>query len=171
MTPTPFNVLFLCTGNSARSIMAEAYLNASGRGRFVAYSAGSHPGGKVNPLALELLEKNRIDTAGLRSKSWDEFARPGAPLLDFVFTVCDNAADEVCPIWPGQPISAHWGVKDPAAMEGSDDEKRKAFLRAFTELTARINLLLALPVEKLDRITLQSRLREIGKTEEQHRAR
>jgi len=171
MTKTVFNVLFLCTGNSARSILAEAYLNAAGRGRFTAYSAGSHPGGKVNPLALELLEKNRIDTAGLRSKSWDEFARPGAPLLDFVFTVCDNAAGEVCPIWPGQPISAHWGVKDPAAVEGSHDEKRKAFLRAFTELTARINLLLALPVEKLDRITLQSRLREIGKTEEQHRAR
>jgi len=171
MTKTVFNVLFLCTGNSARSILAEAYLNAAGRGRFTAYSAGSHPGGKVNPLALELLEKNRIDTAGLRSKSWDEFARPGAPLLDFVFTVCDNAADEVCPIWPGQPISAHWGVKDPAAVEGSHDERRKAFLRAFTELSARINLLLALPVEKLDRITLQSRLREIGKTEEQHRAR
>jgi len=171
MTKTVFNALFLCTGNSARSILAEAYLNAAGRGRFTAYSAGSHPGGKVNPLALELLEKNRIDTAGLRSKSWDEFARPGAPLLDFVFTVCDNAADEVCPIWPGQPISAHWGAKDPAAMEGSDDEKRKAFLRAFTELTARINLSLALPVEKLDRITLQSRLREIGKTEQQHRAR
>jgi len=171
MTKTVFNVLFLCTGNSARSILAEAYLNAAGRGRFTAYSAGSHPGGKVNPLALELLEKNRIDSAGLRSKSWDEFARPGAPLLDFVFTVCDNAADEVCPIWPGQPISAHWGVNDPAAVNGSDDEKRKAFLRAFTELSARINLLLALPVEKLDRITLQSRLREIGKTEEQHRAR
>jgi len=171
MTKTVFNVLFLCTGNSARSILAEAYLNAAGRGRFTAYSAGSHPGGKVNPLALELLEKNRIDSAGLRSKSWDEFARPGAPLLDFVFTVCDNAAGEVCPIWPGQPISAHWGVNDPAAVNGSDDEKRKAFLRAFTELSARINLLLALPVEKLDRITLQSRLREIGKTEEQHRAR
>ena len=171
MTKTVFNALFLCTGNSARSILAEAYLNAAGRGRFMAYSAGSHPGGKVNPLALELLEKNRIDTAGLRSKSWDEFARPGAPLLDFVFTVCDNAAGEVCPIWPGQPISAHWGVNDPAAVNGSDDEKRKAFLRAFTELSARINLLLALPVEKLDRITLQSRLREIGKTEEQHRAR
>ena len=171
MTKTVFNALFLCTGNSARSILAEAYLNAAARGRFTAYSAGSHPGGKVNPLALELLEKNRIDSAGLRSKSWDEFARPGAPLLDFVFTVCDNAAGEVCPIWPGQPISAHWGVNDPAAVNGSDDEKRKAFLRAFTELTARINLLLALPVEKLDRITLQSRLREIGKTEEQHRAR
>jgi len=171
MTKTVFNALFLCTGNSARSILAEAYLNAAGRGRFTAYSAGSHPGGKVNPLALELLEKNRIDSAGLRSKSWDEFARPGAPLLDFVFTVCDNAAGEVCPIWPGQPISAHWGVNDPAAVNGSDDEKRKAFLRAFTELSARINLLLALPVEKLDRITLQSRLREIGKTEEQHRAR
>jgi arsenate reductase len=170
MATTPFNVLFLCTGNSARSILAEAYLNSAGRGRFTAYSAGSHPGGKVNPFALELLQKNRIDSAGLRSKSWDEFARPGAPRLDFVFTVCDNAAGEVCPIWPGQPISAHWGVNDPAAVEGSDDEKRKAFLRAFTELSARINLLLALPVEKLDRITLQSRLREIGRTGQETRA-
>lgn len=164
MSTRPFNVLFLCTGNSARSILAEAYLNATGRGGFVAHSAGSHPGGKVNPFALELLQKHRIDTAGLRSKSWDEFAAPGAPALDFVFTVCDNAAGEVCPLWPGQPISAHWGVQDPAAAQGSDDEKRSAFLRAFTELSARINLLLALPMEKLDRITLQRRLREIGKT-------
>jgi len=164
MSARPFNVLFLCTGNSARSILAEAYLNSAGRGRFTAYSAGSHPGGKVNPFALELLQKNRIDTGGLRSKSWDEFAAPGAPALDFVFTVCDNAAGEVCPIWPGQPVSAHWGVQDPAAAQGSDDEKRKAFLRAFTELSVRINLLLALPMEKLDRITLQRRLREIGKT-------
>ena len=164
MSARPFNVLFLCTGNSARSILAEAYLNAAGRGAFVAHSAGSHPGGKVNPFALELLQENRIDTAGLRSKSWHEFAAPGAPALDFVVTVCDSAAGEVCPLWPGQPISAHWGVQDPAAAQGSDDEKRRAFLRAFTELSVRINLLLALPMEKLDRITLQRRLREIGKT-------
>ncbi len=163
MSTRPFNVLFLCTGNSARSILAEAYLNAAGRGGFVAHSAGSHPGGKVNPFALELLQKNRIDTAGLRAKSWDEFAAPGAPALDFVFTVCDNAAGEVCPLWAGQPVSAHWGVQDPAAAQGSDDEKRKAFLRAFTKLSVRINLLLALPMEKLDRITLQRRLHEIGK--------
>jgi arsenate reductase len=164
MSIRPFNVLFLCTGNSARSILAEAYLNAGGRGGFVAHSAGSHPGGKVNPFALELLQNNRIETARLRSKSWDEFAAPGAPALDFVFTVCDNAAGEACPLWPGQPISAHWGVQDPAAAQGSDDEKRKAFLRAFTELSARIKLLLALPMEELDRITLQRRLSEIGRT-------
>ena len=163
MTPTPFNVLFLCTGNSARSIMAEAYLNAAGRGRFVAYSAGSHPGGKVNPFALELLHKNRIDSAGLRSKSWDEFARPGAPSLDFVFTVCDNAAGEVCPIWPGQPISAHWGVNDPAAVEGADADKRRAFFRAYTELSARINVFINLPLDKLDRLVLKKRLEEIGR--------
>ena len=159
----PFNVLFLCTGNSARSIMAEAYLNASGRGRFVAYSAGSHPGGKVNPFAFELLQKNRIDTAGLRSKNWDEYAQPGAPALDFVFTVCDNAAGEVCPIWPGQPISAHWGIQDPAAVQGADEQKRKAFLRAFSELSTRINLFMSLPLDKLDRLVLQRRLKEIGK--------
>ena len=170
MAITPLNVLFLCTGNSARSILAEAYLNVAGGGRFTAFSAGSHPGGKINPLALELLKKNRIDTAGLRSKSWDEFARPGAPALDFVFTVCDNAAGEACPIWPGQPMSAHWGVLDPAAVEGSEEVKRRAFLRAFTELGARINLFLALPMEKLDRITLQRKLREIGKTGQEARA-
>lgn len=134
------NVLFLCTGNSARSILAEAYLNSAGQGRFKAYSAGSHPAGRVNPFALELLEKNRIAAAGLRSKSWDEFAQPGAPQLDFVFTVCDNAAAEACPIWPGQPVTAHWGLQDPAAVQGSDDEKRKAFLKAFTELKTRIDL-------------------------------
>lgn len=158
------NVLFLCTGNSARSILAEAYLNARGEGRFVAYSAGSHPAGKVNPFALELLKKHRLDTSDLRSKNWEEFARPGAPKLDFVFTVCDNAAGEACPLWPGQPVTAHWGVADPAAVQGSDEEKRKAFLKAFTELSTRINLMLALPMDKLDRQALTGKLREIGKT-------
>lgn len=158
------NVLFLCTGNSARSILAEAYLSSAGRGRFKAYTAGSHPTGKVNPFALELLAKNRIDASGYRSKSWDEFAKPGAPKLDFVFTVCDSAAGEVCPIWPGQPITARWGVQDPAAVTGTDEEKRKAFLKAFTELSTRINLLLALPLEKLDRLVLKQKLDEIGKT-------
>ena len=159
-----YNVLFLCTGNSARSILAEAYLNSAGRGRFLAYSAGSHPNGTVNPYALELLARNRIDTAGLRSKSWDEFARPGAPALDFVFTVCDNAAGEVCPLWPGQPMTAHWGVADPAAASGTDEEKRRAFLKAFTELSTRINLLLDLPIEKIDRLVLKKKLGEIGRT-------
>lgn len=158
------NVLFLCTGNSARSILAEAYLNAAGTGRFTAFSAGSQPAGKVNPFAIELLEKNRLPTSGLRSKNWDEFARGDAPRLNFVFTVCDNAAGEVCPVWPGQPITAHWGVADPAAVQGSDTDKRRAFLRAFTELSARINLLLALPIDKLDRLTLKRRLDEIGKS-------
>jgi len=156
------NVLFLCTGNSARSILAEAYLNAAGGGRFTAYSAGSHPAGRVNPFAVELLQKNRLPVTDLRSKNWDEFARPGAPQLDFVFTVCDNAAGEVCPVWPGQPITAHWGVADPAAVVGSAADKRKAFLRAFSELSTRINLLLALPVEKLDRLTLKRKLDQIG---------
>jgi protein-tyrosine-phosphatase len=163
MITTPFNVLFLCTGNSARSIMAEAYLNVAGKGRFAAYSAGSHPGGTVNPFALELLQRNRIDTAGLRSKSWEEYAKPGGPDLDFVFTVCDNAAGEVCPIWPGQPISAHWGVNDPAAVQGRDEEKRRAYFRAYTELSARINLFLNLPLDKLDRLVLKKKLEEIGK--------
>ena len=162
--PRLLNVLFLCTGNSARSILAEAYLNARGAGRFRAYSAGSHPNGKVNPFALELLEKHRIDTGGLRSKSWDEFAAPGAPQLHFVFTVCDNAAGEVCPLWPGQPITAHWGVADPAAVQGSDEERRKAFLKAFTELSTRIKLMLALPMDKLDRQALTGKLKEIGKS-------
>jgi len=157
------NVLFLCTGNSARSILAEAYLNAAGRGRFIAYSAGSHPTGKVNPFALELIEKNRFPGAGLRSKSWDQFSKPGAPKLDFVFTVCDNAAGEVCPLWPGQPISAHWGIADPAAVGGSEHDKRRAFLRAFTELSTRINLFLSLPLDKLDRLVLQKKLDDIGR--------
>jgi arsenate reductase len=159
-----FNVLFLCTGNSARSILAEAYLNATGKGRFTAYSAGSHPAGKINPFALELLQKNRLDTAGLRSKSWDEFAAPGAPELDFVFTVCDNAAGEICPFWPGQPMTAHWGVQDPAAVQGSDEAKRRAFLKAFTELSRRINYLIALPIERLDRLSLKAKLDDIGRT-------
>ena len=161
------NVLFLCTGNSARSILAEAYLNSAGRGRFKAYSAGSKPGGRVNPFALELLAKSGIDTAGLRSKSWDEFARTGAPPMDFVFTVCDSAAAEPCPYWPGQPMTAHWGVPDPAAVEGSDEEKRLAFTRAFSELSARINLLVNLPMDKLDRLALQEKLREIGETSQE----
>jgi arsenate reductase len=160
----PYQVLFLCTGNSARSILAEAYLNSAGRGRFKAYSAGSHPAGKVNPLALELLAKSRLDTGGLRSKAWDEFARPGAPEIDMIFTVCDNAAGEVCPVWPGKPITAQGGVADPAAVAGSDEQKRRAFQRAYSELSVRINLLLALPIEKLDRHALKSRLDEIGRT-------
>ncbi|MBA2689196.1 MAG: arsenate reductase ArsC [Burkholderiales bacterium] len=160
----PYNVLFVCTGNSARSILAEAYLNAAGKGRFKAFSAGSQPTGKVNPFALELLAKHRLETTGVRSKSWDEFTRPEAAEIDMIFTVCDNAAGETCPIWPGKPITAHWGVADPAAASGNDDEKRKAFQRAFGELSTRINLLLALPMEKLDRHALKSKLDAIGKT-------
>ncbi len=160
---TPHNVLFLCTGNSARSILAEAFLNSAAGGRFRGYSAGSHPGGKVNPFALELLHKNRISTEGLRSKSWDEFAKPGAPQMHFVFTVCDNAAGEMCPFWPGQPVTAHWGVPDPATVQGSDEEKRKAFLLAFTQLSTRIRLFLNLPFEKLERAALKARLEDIGK--------
>jgi arsenate reductase len=159
----PLNVLFLCTGNSARSILAEAFLNSAGRGRFRAYSAGSHPAGNVNPFALELLQRNRISTASVRSKSWDEFARPGAPGMDFIFTVCDNAAGEACPLWPGQPISAHWGVADPAAVDGSDDDKRKAFAQAFAALSARIRLFIELPLESLKVKALQARLRAIGR--------
>jgi len=160
----PYKLLFLCTGNSARSILAEAYLNSAGKGRFEAFSAGSKPGERVNPFALELLENSRIETAGLRSKSWDEFARPGAPKMEFVFTVCDNAAAEPCPHWPGQPMTAHWGVPDPAAVEGSDDDKRRAFRSALSVLATRINLLLNLPVEKLDRLAIKKKLDEIGTT-------
>ncbi len=163
MPEKSYNVLFLCTGNSARSIMAEALLSSLGRGRFKAYSAGSHPAGKVNPFALELLTKNRIDPDGLRSKNWDEFAKPGAPAMDFVFTVCDQAAGEMCPVWPGQPVTAHMGVNDPARIDGTDAEKRKAFMKAFAELSLRINLLLNLPLDKLDRLALKKKLDEIGK--------
>ena len=163
MSEPIFNVLFLCTGNSARSIMAEAILNHLGRGRFRAWSAGSHPTGRVNPFALELIAGNGLPTADLRSKSWDEFAQPGAPRFDMVFTVCDNAAGEVCPVWPGQPLSAHWGIEDPAALAGSDADKRRAFLAAYTQLGTRIRLLLSLPLDKLDRVSLRHELNEIGK--------
>jgi len=161
-----FNVLFLCTGNTARSIMAEVMLNAMGQNRFRAYSAGSHPKGAVNPYALELLQKNRLPTEGLRSKDWEEFARPGSPALDFVFTVCDNAAGEVCPVWPGQPMTAHWGIPDPAVVEGSDEDKRKAFFKAYNQLHHRLSIFVNLPVDKLDRLTLQRRLDEIGKAKD-----
>jgi len=166
MSDRVLNVLFLCTGNSARSILAEAMLNnlAFNKGRFRAFSAGSHPAGAVNPFAIELLEKNHLPTAGLRSKSWDEFAQPGAPELDFVFTVCDNAAGEVCPVWPGQPMTAHWGVPDPATAEGSDEARRKAFFQAYNQLLNRISLFANLPLEKLDRIKLQKALEGIGKS-------
>jgi arsenate reductase len=155
-------VLFLCTGNSARSILAEAYLNQVARGRYRGYSAGSHPTGRVNPFALELLARSGLATSGLRSKSWDEFAQAGAPAIDYVVTVCDSAAAEVCPVWPGGPLTAHWGVPDPAAFADSDEEKRRAFKDAFTVLARRIDLLLALPVEKLDERALKQRLDEIG---------
>jgi arsenate reductase len=160
----PFNVLFLCTGNSARSIMAESILNQLGGGQFVAYSAGSFPTGKVNPLALELLEENGIPTGDLRSKAWDEFATPGAPQLDFVFTVCDKAAGESCPVWPGRPMTAHWGIADPAAVQGTDAEKRHAFFIAFRELSRRIRIFTGLPLRSPDRIRLQERLDAIGKS-------
>jgi arsenate reductase len=164
MATQPLNVLFLCTANSARSILAESILNATAPDRFRAVSAGSHPGGKVNPFAIELLAKNRYPTEGARSKAWDEFAVPGAPALDFVFTVCDNAAGEVCPVWPGQPVTAHWGIPDPAAATGSDDDKRRAFLDAFLLLQRRIQLFTSLPLAKIDKLSLQQRLRKIGKS-------
>jgi arsenate reductase len=158
----PFNVLFLCTGNSARSIIAEAALRSIGGDRFAAHSAGSRPTGRVNPFVLEFLRSSGMPSEGLRSKSWDEFAVPGAPPLDFVFTVCDNAAGEVCPVWPGQPVSAHWGVPDPAAVAGSDAERRKAFADIAHALINRIRLFTSLPLATLDHSSLQQRLREIG---------
>jgi arsenate reductase len=160
-----FNVLFLCTGNSARSIMAEAATNnlAISSGKLRGFSAGSHPKGAVNPFALELLKESRVATDGLRSKSWDEFAKPGAPVMDFVFTVCDQAAGEQCPYWPGQPMTAHWGMPDPAAVSGSDDEVRKAFASTFVALRRRIELFASLPFDKLDRLALQKQVTDIGK--------
>jgi len=163
----PFNVLFLCTGNSARSILAEALLNAAGATRFRAWSAGSHPKGEVNPAALRLLRKHRLPTEGLRSKSWDEFAAPGAPPMDFVFTVCDDAAGEACPLWPGQPMSAHWGVPDPAAATGTEAEIDKAFFAAYDQLRRRIELFASLRLDQLDRIALKRRLDEIGRTRDE----
>jgi arsenate reductase (thioredoxin) len=157
-----YTALFLCTGNSARSILAEAILNDRGKARFKAFSAGSHPKGTVHPMALAVLECNGLSTAGLRSKAWDEFAAPGAPHLDFVFTVCDNAAGEVCPIWPGRPLTAHWGQPDPAAVEGSELEKADAFREAFHTLARRIDLFLSLPPATLDRLAVGDKVRDIG---------
>jgi arsenate reductase len=159
-----YNVLFLCTGNSARSILAEAILNNRGKGRFKAFSAGSHPKGAVHPRALALLKREGLPTEGLRSKAWDEFARPGGPPLDFVFTVCDNAAGEVCPMWPGQPMTGHWGQPDPAAVEGTDLERTNAFREAFRMLERRIDLFMALPISTLDRLALGNKVRELGKS-------
>jgi arsenate reductase len=158
-----YSVLFLCTGNSARSIVAEAILRRRGRGRFDAYSAGSHPKGEIHPLALEVLAEHSHSPEGLRSKSWDEFARTGAPLLDFVFTVCDSAAGEACPVWPGQPMTAHWGMEDPAAFEGSPEQQRWLFRRAYRELDRRIELFTSLSLEALDGLALKRRLDAIGK--------
>jgi arsenate reductase len=164
MSDRPYNVLFLCTGNSARSILAEALVSHWGRGKFKGFSAGSAPKGKVHPIALELLRHMKMPTDGMRSKSWEEFSRPGAPTLDFVFTVCDNAAAETCPVWPGQPMTAHWGVADPAAVDGSETEMWLAFRLAFRELESRIKIFTSLPIKSLDRVKLQQRLHEIGKT-------
>ena len=166
MSERRFNVLFLCTGNSARSIMAEGLLNYWGRGRFQAFSAGSHPKGEVHPLALDVLQRNRIPSENARSKSWDEFATADAPPLDFVFTVCDRAAEEVCPVWPGQPMTAHWGIHDPAAVEGTDEEKARAFNKAFRELDARLKIFTSLRLDQLDRLALQRQLEEIGRMSE-----
>lgn len=163
MNDRVYNILVLCTGNSARSVMAEALLNMLGKGRFRAYSAGSQPSGKVQPMAAELAANLGYDTAQLRSKSWDEFAAAGAPQMDLVITVCDNAAGETCPVWFGAPMLAHWGVDDPAAVEGDEDKRRRAYTKAFTELRRRTELLVALPIETLDRLVVEQKIREIGK--------
>jgi protein-tyrosine-phosphatase len=162
MTHNTYNVLFLCTGNSARSILAEVLMEHWGKGRFRGYSAGSFPKGTVHPMAVDLLERLHLRTTGLRSKSWDEFARPGAPVMDFVFTVCDQAAGEVCPIWPGNPITAHWGVLDPAAVMGSGSQRTQAFRDAYRQLEARIKLFVALPIDKLDRMAIKREADRIG---------
>ena len=164
MTEKTFNILVLCTGNSARSIMAEALFNINSMGKFKAYSAGSHPNGKVNPFAIEQVAAIGYSTDHLRSKSWDEFAVPEAPVMDFILTVCDNAAGEVCPIWPGQPISAHWGFEDPAAVEGSDATKRQAFSQIFMQIAKRVQLFVSLPIATLDTIAIKREMQAIGKT-------
>ena len=165
MQDKTYNVLVLCTGNSARSILGEVLFNALGKGRFKAYSAGSKPAGRINPGALEWLQQQGYSTARLRSKSWDEFAAPGAPEFDFIFTVCDNAAGEVCPVWPGKPATAHWGIPDPAHVEG-DEARRAAFKKAAEQLARRIQLFMSLPIEKLDKLALQRKLAEIGEIED-----
>ena len=162
--PEHYNVLFLCTGNSARSIMAEAILNQRGKGRFTAYSAGSHPSGQPRPEALQQIESARMPTTGLRSKSWDEFAAPGAAKMDFVFTVCDNAAKEACPYWPGQPMTAHWGIPDPAAVKGTPEEIARAFRDAFVVLDRRIGLFLSLPLATLDQLAIKHEVENIGRS-------
>jgi arsenate reductase len=161
-----YNVLVLCTGNSARSILGEVLFNSLGKGRFIAHSAGSQPVGRVNPYALELLQQQEHDIAGLRSKSWDEFAAAGAPEIDFIFTVCDNAAGEVCPVWPGKPFTAHWGIPDPAAVKGDEAVLRAAFKTAYQQMARRIQLFLSLPLESLDKLTLQQKLTEIGRSKD-----
>ena len=166
MNDRPYNALFLCTHNSARSVIAECILNRLGQGKFKAYSAGSQPSGQVHPLALTLLKKLNYDTSGLRSKSWQEFTRPDAPQLDFVFTVCDDAANEVCPVWPGQPMTAHWGVPDPAEATGNEAEMRFAFADALRMLTNRIEIFVSLPLQSLDQLTLQKKLDAIGKSKD-----
>ncbi|MCK9506985.1 MAG: arsenate reductase ArsC [Pigmentiphaga sp.] len=163
MTDTTYNALFICTGNSARSILAEALLNDLGKGRFRAFSAGSHPKGEVHPLALATLERLRLPATAYRSKSWDEFVTPGAPVFDFIFTVCDAAAGEACPLWPGKPVSAHWGVPDPAAVEGTEEQQRKAFHDTAIVLNRRIELFLSLPLQRLDAMSLQRELHDIGR--------
>ncbi|MFZ1101613.1 MAG: arsenate reductase ArsC [Hyphomicrobiaceae bacterium] len=164
MRDRPYNVLFLCTHNSARSILAECVMNRLGAGRFKAYSAGSQPSGRVHPYALELLQRLNYDTSALRSKSWEEFSKPGAPELDFVFTVCDDAANEVCPVWPGQPMTAHWGLADPSRAEGNEAERRFAFADTHRMLNQRVSIFISLPLASLDRLTLKHRLDEIGRT-------
>ena len=161
-TETTYNALFICTGNSARSILAEGILNELGAGRFRAYSAGSHPTGAVHPVALATLERLHLPATGYRSKSWDEFVAPGAPVFDFIFTVCDNAAGEVCPVWPGRPMSAHWGVPDPAAVEGTEEQQRKAFMDAALTLKRRIELMLSLPLATLDRMAIHRQIKDIA---------
>ncbi|MGB3291122.1 MAG: arsenate reductase ArsC [Burkholderiaceae bacterium] len=162
-TDTTYNALFICTGNSARSILAEGLLNDLGKGRLRAFSAGSHPKGEVHPLALATLERLRLPATGYRSKSWDEFVAPSAPVFDFIFTVCDTAAGEACPLWPGKPVSAHWGVPDPAAVEGTEEQQRKAFMDAAITLHRRIELFLSLPLQRLDAMSLQRELHDIGR--------